>query len=151
MCYCPTPTLHLNLALTGDCAFLLSPQKTHSVWFIRVLKNGDMGQCPHKSPSPCNTNVIPMSLYKCMSSFVTNIHTHWQIKQISKFETSFNNGFQNMLLCKNSNETICQAQQIEMGKSFYQPVTPVLQVGLNLKPQALTIRFFSTLVTPCYW
>ncbi len=55
-----------------------------------------------------------------------------------------------MLLCKNSNETISQAQQIEMGKSFYQPVTPVLQVGLNLKPQALTIRFFSTLVTPCY-
>ncbi len=29
MCYCPTPTLHLNLALTGDSAFLLSPQKTH--------------------------------------------------------------------------------------------------------------------------
>ncbi len=27
MCYCPTPTLHLNLALTGDGAFLLSPQK----------------------------------------------------------------------------------------------------------------------------
>ncbi len=27
MCYCPTPTLHLNLALTGDGAFQLSPQK----------------------------------------------------------------------------------------------------------------------------
>ncbi len=27
MCYCPTPTLHLNLALTGDGAFLLSPKK----------------------------------------------------------------------------------------------------------------------------
>ncbi len=27
MCYCPTPTLHLNLALTGDGAFLFSPQK----------------------------------------------------------------------------------------------------------------------------
>ncbi len=24
MCYCPTPTLHLNLALTGDGAFLFS-------------------------------------------------------------------------------------------------------------------------------
>ncbi len=22
MCYCPTPTIHLNVALTGDCAFL---------------------------------------------------------------------------------------------------------------------------------
>ncbi len=41
MCYCPTPTLHLNLALTGDGAFLLSPQKTHSVWFISVLNYGD--------------------------------------------------------------------------------------------------------------
>ncbi len=47
---------------------------------LSVLKSGDMGQCPHKSPSPCNTYVIPMSLYKCMSSFVTktrtNTHTH---------------------------------------------------------------------------
>jgi len=41
MCYCPTPTLHLNLALTGDGAFLLSPKKTHSVWFISVLNYGD--------------------------------------------------------------------------------------------------------------
>ncbi len=36
----------------------------------------DMGQCPHKSPCPCNTYVIPMSLYKFMSSFVTKRHTH---------------------------------------------------------------------------
>ncbi len=41
MCYCPTPTLHLNLALTGDGAFLFSPKKTHSVWFISVLNYGD--------------------------------------------------------------------------------------------------------------
>ncbi len=41
MCYCPTPTLHLNLALTGDGAFLLSPQKTHTVWFISILNYGD--------------------------------------------------------------------------------------------------------------
>ncbi len=27
MCYFPTPTLHLNLALTGDCTFLHSPKK----------------------------------------------------------------------------------------------------------------------------
>ncbi len=39
MCYCPTPTLYLNLALTGDCAFQLSPKKPHSVWFISVLKS----------------------------------------------------------------------------------------------------------------
>ncbi len=41
MCYCPTPTLHLNLALTGDGAFLLSPQKTYSAWFISILNYGD--------------------------------------------------------------------------------------------------------------
>ncbi len=36
MCYCPTPTLHLNLPLTGDGAFITPPgpparPKTHSV------------------------------------------------------------------------------------------------------------------------
>ncbi len=41
MCYCPTPTLHLNLALTGDGAFLFSLKKTHTVWFISVLNYGD--------------------------------------------------------------------------------------------------------------
>ncbi len=41
MCYCPTPALHLNLALTGDGAFLFSLKKTHSVWFISVLSYGD--------------------------------------------------------------------------------------------------------------
>ncbi len=76
MCYCPTPTLYLNLALTGDCAFQLSPKKPHSVWFISVLKSGDMGQCPEKSPSPCNTCVIPVSLYKSMSWFVTKTRAH---------------------------------------------------------------------------
>ncbi len=40
----------------------------------------DMGQCTHKSPSPCNT-CIPVSSYKCMSSFATNTcaHTHARI------------------------------------------------------------------------
>ncbi len=32
--------LHLNLALTGDGAFILSPKK-HSVWFISILNYGD--------------------------------------------------------------------------------------------------------------
>ncbi len=41
MCYCPTPTLHLNLALTGNGAFQLSPKKTHTVWFISILNYGD--------------------------------------------------------------------------------------------------------------
>ncbi len=42
MCYCPTPTLHLNLALTGDGAFQLSPQKTYSLWFIRIFNYGEL-------------------------------------------------------------------------------------------------------------
>ncbi len=33
--------LHLNLALTGDSAFLLYRKKTHSVWLISVLNYGD--------------------------------------------------------------------------------------------------------------
>ncbi len=75
MCYCPTPTLHLNLALTGDWISTF-PQKPPSVWFISVLNYGDMGQCPEKSPSPCNTYVIPVSLYTFMSSFDSK-HTGW--------------------------------------------------------------------------
>ncbi len=68
----PTPKLspHRRLCISTF------PQKTRSVWFISVLKSGDMGQCPHKSPSPCNTYVIPVSLYKFMSSFVTKTRAH---------------------------------------------------------------------------
>ncbi len=65
----PKPTPYRKL-----CAFLLSQQKY--VWFINLLKYGDMGTCPHKSPSPCNTHVIPMSLYKFVSSYVTKARTH---------------------------------------------------------------------------
>ncbi len=37
-----------------------------------------MGPCPHKSPSPCNTYVIPMLLYKCphLSQKRVRAHTH---------------------------------------------------------------------------
>ncbi len=52
---------------------------------MSLLKYGDMGKCSHKSPSPCNTYVVPMSLYKFVSSYVrkknvrahTLTHTHW--------------------------------------------------------------------------
>ncbi len=68
MCYCPTPTLHLNLALTGDGAFLLSPPKTHSVWFISVLNYGDTENVFINHL----LRVIPMS-YPC---HYTNLCTH---------------------------------------------------------------------------
>ncbi len=88
MCYCPTPTLHLNLALTGDGAFLLSPQKTHSVWFISVLNYGDTENvlinhlllvipmsypchytnlCPHKPHKHAHTHTHTHTLYPVFS------------------------------------------------------------------------------------
>ncbi len=70
--------LHLNLPLTGDCAFQLSPKKPHSVWFISVLKSGDMGQCPEKSPSPCNTchTLVIIHIYVLICHKNARTHTH---------------------------------------------------------------------------
>ncbi len=100
MCYCPTPTLHLNLALTGDCAFLLSPQKTHSVWFISVLNYGDTENVLINHlllvipmSYPCHyTNLCPHKPHKHAH---THTHTHtesvfyfeWNFKCISKFKS----------------------------------------------------------------
>ncbi len=72
MCYCPTPTLHLNLALTGDGAFLFSLKKSHSVWFISVLNYGDtenvlINHLLHVIPMsyPCHyTNLCPHKPHK---------------------------------------------------------------------------------------
>ncbi len=96
MWYCPTPTLHLNLALTGDGAFIFSLKKTHSVWFISVLNYGDTENvlinhlllvipmsypchytnlCPHKphkhAPPPHHTH--------------THTHTHTQCAVFTVF------------------------------------------------------------------
>ncbi len=81
MCYCPTPTLHLNLALTGDGAFLLSPQKTHTVWFISVLNYGDTENVLINHlllvipmSYPCHyTNLCPHKPHKHAH---THTHTH---------------------------------------------------------------------------
>ncbi len=86
MCYCPTPTLHLNLALTGDCAFLLSPKKPHSVWFISVLNYGDIGSVLIKHLQiviplsyPCHyTNLCPHKPHKPAHTH-THTHTHTQM------------------------------------------------------------------------
>ncbi len=83
MCYCPTPTLHLNLALTRDGAFQLSPQKTHSVWFISVLNYGDTENflINHlllviPMSYPCHyTNLCPHKPHKHAH---THTHTHTQ-------------------------------------------------------------------------
>ncbi len=81
MCYCPTPTLHLNLALTGDGAFQLSPQKTHSVWFISILNYGDTENVLINHlllvipmSYPCHyTNLCPHKPHKHAH---THTHTH---------------------------------------------------------------------------
>ncbi len=85
MCYCPTPTLHLNLALTGDGAFILSPQKTHSVWFISVLNYGDTENVLINHlllvipmSYPCHyTHVCPRKPHKHAHTH-THTHTHTQ-------------------------------------------------------------------------
>ncbi len=101
MCYCPSPTLHLNLALTGDGAFLFSLKKTHSVWFISVLNYGDTENvlinhlllvipmsypchytnlCPHKphkhAPPPTHTQSNPVSSLPDPKTSHTRIWLH---------------------------------------------------------------------------
>ncbi len=86
MCYCPTPTLHLNLALTGDGAFLLSPQKTHTVWFISILNYGDTENVLINHlllvipmSYPCHyTNLCPHKPHKHAHTH-THTHTHTHI------------------------------------------------------------------------
>ncbi len=81
MCYCPTPTLHRNLALTGDGAFLFSLKKTHSVWFISVLNYGDTENVLINHlllvipmSYPCHyTNLCPHKPHKHAH---THTHTH---------------------------------------------------------------------------
>ncbi len=105
MCYRPTPTLHLNLALTGDCAVLLSP-KTHSVWFISILKNGDMGQYPDKSPSPCNTHVIIQIYVLHLSQKCTHTYIHTQKSILNKCHVTLKTGVTmlKIQLCHHRNE-----------------------------------------------
>ncbi len=78
---CPTPTLHLNLALTGDGAFLLSPPKMHTVWFISILNYGDTENVLINHlllvipmSYPCHyTNLCPPKSHKHAH---THTHTH---------------------------------------------------------------------------
>ncbi len=81
--------LHLNLALTGDGAFLLSLQKTHSVWFIRVLnyENVLINHLLLVIPMsyPCHyTNLCPHKPHK-------HAHTQTHDAQNSAFEQSIAN------------------------------------------------------------
>ncbi len=81
--------LHLNLALTGDGAFLLSLKKTHSVWFISVLNYGDTENVLINHlllvipmSYPCHyTNLCPHKPHKHAHTHThTHTHTHILIK-----------------------------------------------------------------------
>ncbi len=60
----PTPKLspHRRLCIS------IYPQKNSLCMIYKRFKLWGHWKCPHKSPSPCNTYVIPMSLYKFVSS-----------------------------------------------------------------------------------
>ncbi len=96
MCYCPTPTLHLNLALTGDGAFLFSLKKTHSVWFISVLNYGDTENVLINHlllvipvSYPCHyTNLCPHKPHKHAHTH-THTHTHTHIHTHTHTHTLF--------------------------------------------------------------
>ncbi len=64
MCYCPTPTLHLNLAFTGDGAFL--DKKNNNIYyvFLNLLVYRDIGSVLINHLLV----VIPMLLYRFVSS-----------------------------------------------------------------------------------
>ncbi len=101
MCYCPTPTLHLNLALTGDGAFLLSPPKTHTVWFLSILNYGDTEnvlinhillvipmsyQCHY-------TNLCPHKPHKHARTH-THTHTHTRTHTLNACSSYFSHFFE---------------------------------------------------------
>ncbi len=99
MCYCPTPTLHLNLALTGDGAFLFSLKKTHSVWFISILNYGDTENVLINHlllvipmSYPCHyTNLCPHKPHKHAHTHTlihTHTHTHTQTHTHSRCRVS---------------------------------------------------------------
>ncbi len=77
----PYTNLHLNLPLTGNFVhFYFLKKKTHSVWFISLFKNGDMGKCLHKSHSPwntCHTHVIiQICVLICHKNARAHTYTH---------------------------------------------------------------------------
>ncbi len=86
MCYCPTPTLHLNLALTGDGAFYFPPPQNAHCMIISILNYGDTENVLINNlllvipmSYPCNyTNLCPHKPHN-MNMHTTHTHTHTHI------------------------------------------------------------------------
>ncbi len=120
--------LHLNLALTGDGAFLLSPQKTHSVWFISILNYLDTENVLINHlllvipmSYPCYyTNLCPHKPHKHAH---THTHTHTTNEllytvQNSAFEQSIANNSTNN---KTYLQSLIQKHQIVIANSETDP------------------------------
>ncbi len=60
----PTPKLSPH---RRRCIYIF-PKKNAHCMIYKHFKLWGHWKCPHKSPSPCNTYIIPMSLYKFVSS-----------------------------------------------------------------------------------
>ncbi len=60
----PTPKLSPH---RRRCIYIF-PQKNSLCMIYKHFKLWGHWKCPHKSPSPCNSYVIPMLLYKFVSS-----------------------------------------------------------------------------------
>ncbi len=60
----PTPKLSPH---RRRCISTFPPKNIHCMIY-KHFKLWGHWKCPHKSPSPCNTYIIPMSLYKFVSS-----------------------------------------------------------------------------------
>ncbi len=65
----PTPTLHLNLPLTGNFVHFYFLKKTHSGWFISFCTHGDLNLGPHCDMSPC------VFRFKSPPGYI-NLYTH---------------------------------------------------------------------------
>ncbi len=61
----------IALHLTENCVFLPSQKK---LWLQHILKSGDKGQCPRKSPSHCHTGVI-IQIYVLVCHINERTHT----------------------------------------------------------------------------
>ncbi len=71
-------------------AFVLSQKNS----FCMIYKPFDIlwhWGCTDRSPSPCNTHVIPMSLYKLVSSYVTKTNKHTHIQNNQQMAGTFHN------------------------------------------------------------
>ncbi len=168
MCYCPTPTLHLNLALTGDGAFLFSLKKTHSVWLISVLNYGDTENvlinhlllvipmsypchytnlCPHKPHKHAHTHTHTHT--KCIitnSSLFVSILSSYQRNLIMFLFLYLMHFWQNNMLFKGQHGMYCSRKLI---CHLYYPEKVGSQKQINKKKMSICKIFLNDKTVKC--